>query len=348
MKYPFEANFSDIEAAPETFVSAVFSSLASEFLTLPKGEGFVEYAAFEAGYEALKKATGGFASLPRPAVLKAVLEVPIAFVVLRSMLGFTPPEWAYVAAQRYGSELNQGFARTLDRKVRIAPFSPLRPRPEMLKRIEAMVEVACAFLEQGCPEIPARQIHRLQKADTVGGLTALRNMATMGAPYAMLLYERFLGRPFAGHRDSVSELVGDGLENAIEEQLAKAGISFRKTRRAERFPGFDQAPDFIVPSEFNPQVVIEAKLTEDDGTARDKVTRIQHLHSLSAAGQPPGERKFEVIACIAGRGFGVRREDMKKLLLATRGKVFTPKTLERLVDCTSLAQFKTKKPATRA
>ena len=102
-------------------------------------------------------------------------------------------------------------------------------------------------------------------------------MATIGAPYAMLLYERFLGRPFAGHRDSVSELVGDGLENAIEEQLAKAGISFRKTRRAERFADFDQAPDFIVPSEFNPKVVIEAKLTEDDGTARDKVTRIQHL-----------------------------------------------------------------------
>jgi hypothetical protein len=31
----------------------------------------------------------------------------------------------------------------------------------------------------------------------------------------MLLYERFLGRPFAGHRDSVSELVGDSLESAM-------------------------------------------------------------------------------------------------------------------------------------
>lgn len=65
MKYPFEADFSEIEAGPEPFVSAVFSSLASEFLTLPKGEGFVDYAAFETGYEALKKATSGFAVLPR-------------------------------------------------------------------------------------------------------------------------------------------------------------------------------------------------------------------------------------------------------------------------------------------
>lgn len=341
MKFPFEADFSEIEAAPESFISTVFSSLASEFLTLPKGEGFVDYAVFETGYEALNKATGGFEALPRSKVLKAVLEVPIAFVVLRSMLGFTPPEWAYVAALSFGAELNQGFARTLDRKVRMSPLSPLRPSPEMAKRIEAMVGTACDLLEEGCPKIRPTQIHRLQKADTVGGLRALRNMAAIGAPYAMVLYERFLGRPFAGHRDSVSELVGDGLENAIEEQLAKARISFRKTRRAERLAGFDQAPDFMIPSEFNPKVVIEAKLTEDDGTARDKVTRIQHLHSLSIEDQPPGKHKYEVVACIAGRGFGVRREDMKKLLIATHGKVFTPKTLDRLVDCTELKAFKT-------
>ena len=98
----------------------------------------------------------------------------------------------------------------------------------------------------------------------------------------------------------------------------------------------------MVPSEFNPQVIIEAKLTEDDGTARDKVTRIQHLGQLSLAGSTDGIQKFEVIACIAGRGFGVRRADMKKMLLATRGKVFTLKTLNRLVDCTSLKSFAAK------
>ena len=158
----------------------------------------------------------------------------------------------------------------------------------------------------------------------------------------MLLYERFLGRPFAGHRDSVSELVGDNLESAIEDVLAKDGISHRKTKRAERIPGFDQAPDFIIPDEFHPQVIIEAKITEDDGTARDKVTRVQHLGQLSVAGAPAGKQKFQVIACIAGRGFGVRREDMKKMLLATRGKVFTLKTLDRLVECSDLRKFKTR------
>lgn len=343
MKFPFEAEFSEIVAAPDPFIAAVFSSLASEFLTMPKGEGFVDYPAFEAGYEALKMATTGFATLTPARVLPVVLEKPICMVVLRSMLGFTPPEWAYLAAQKVGPELNQGFARTLDRRVRLSPLNPLKPSAEQLRRITAMVEVACELLNQGCPDVREDQLHRLNKADTIGGLPALRNLATIGTPYAMMLYERFLGRPFAGHRDSVSELVGDGLENAIEEQLVSAGISFRKTKRAEKIAEFDQAPDFMIPSEFNPKVVIEAKITEDDGTARDKVTRVQHLESISrravAHGEPP---KFQVIACIAGRGFGVRKEDMRKLIEATRGKVFTPKTLGRLVECSALSTYATK------
>ena len=97
----------------------------------------------------------------------------------------------------------------------------------------------------------------------------------------MALYERFLGRPFAGHRDSVSELVGDVLEVAVEGMLTRACVSYRKTKRAQRVVGFDQAPDFIIPDEFSPQVVIEAKINEDDGTTRDKVTRVQHLATLS-------------------------------------------------------------------
>jgi len=147
-------------------------------------------------------------------------------------------------------------------------------------------------------------VHRLDKADTSAGLVSLRSLAELGLPYHILLYERFLGCPFAAHRDSVSELVGDVLEIAIEEALHQGGISFRKTKRAERITGFDQVPDFLVPNEFNPQVVIEAKITEDDGTARDKVTRVQHLGALAMADQPLDQPKFEVVAGIAGRGFG--------------------------------------------
>ena len=145
-----------------------------------------------------------------------------------------------------------------------------------------------------------------------------------------------LGRLFAGHRDSNSELIG-----AIEDTLSRAGISNRMAK-IERLAGFDQAPDFVVPNEHKPRIVIEAKLAGDDGTARDAVTRVQHLAALSMQRQSPGEPRFEVIACIAGRGFGVRREDMKKLLIATRGKVFTRQTLPQLVQHTGLSAVRSR------
>jgi hypothetical protein len=72
------------------------------------------------------------------------------------------------------------------------------------------------------------------------------------------------------------------------------------------------------------------------------VTCGQHLAELAAAGRPPGSQKFEVVACIAGRGFGERRADIAKLSLATRGKVFTLQNLDRLVDDASLAKFETR------
>jgi len=337
--FPFEAPFEEVRADPEPYISAIFSTLESEFLSMPKGRGFVEYPVFEQGYERLKQVTSGFSKLTAAPIYGAALDCPIIIIVLRAVLGFTPPEWAYITTQRSGVEVSQGAARTLDRKIRMAPLARLKGDGVTAQRMRAMVETAVALLKSGAPAVGSDRLHRLDKVDTRDPKMGMQSLAKLGVPYAVLLYERFLGRPFAGHRDSVSELIGDSLEVAIEEMLNRAGISFRKTKRAERIEGFDQTPDFIVPSEFNPEVVIEAKITEDDGTARDKVTRIQHLGELSMAGQPADEPKYEVIACIGGRGFGVRREDMKKMLLATRGKVFTFRTLDCLVEHSRLRDF---------
>jgi hypothetical protein len=343
MPYPFEVPFEEVQANLDHFVDQVFGALQSDFLTMPKSAGFIEYSVFEQGYEALKRATNDFHDLAAERVLATVYETPVSFIVLRAMLGFTPPEWAYVTSQRTGIVVPQGAARSLDRNIRLNPMAALPRSGKITKgRIDVLVTTACQLLVEGAPEAPG-VLHRLDKADTKAGLSSIQSLARLGVPYAMVLYERFLGRPFAGYRDSVSELVGDVLEAAIEAVLDSAGISNRKTKRAERVAGFDQAPDFIVPDEFNPQIVIEAKITEDDGTARDKITRVQHLGALSMQGRGSDEPpRFEVIACIAGRGFKVRRQDMKKLLAATRGKVFTLQNVSHLVDCTRLSEFRSR------
>src|SRR5262245_21560776 len=115
MPFPFEVPFADVQADLDSYVDAVFESLQSEFLTLPKGDGFLEYPVFEQGYEALKRVTSGFRELNRDAVLALVQATPVTLIVLRTILGFTPPEWAYVATQRSNVEVPQGAVRSLDR-----------------------------------------------------------------------------------------------------------------------------------------------------------------------------------------------------------------------------------------
>ena len=141
----------------------------------------------------------------------------------------------------------------------------------------------------------------------------------------------------------MSELVGDALESAIERQLDRWGVSNHKTKRAEKVPGFVQSPDFIIPSWANPRVIIEAKVTEDDGTARDKVTRIINLVNLSRD-PSSNPRGYQVVAALAGRGFAVRRQDMRNLLIATGGKVFTLATVQHIVAHTDIKLFATRIP----
>ena len=339
MPQRFNVNYRDPALSFDPVIDEVFEELQSSFLEMPKGESFTDYQTFEAGYQALKRCTRDFSDVTVENVEAAVMAVPIAFVVFRSVLGFTPPEWAYVTTERTGMRVDQGAARTMDRNVRLDPLTPRSAWGGSLgdQRMRAMIRAGIETLAAGIGNATDGLIHRLDKVDTRDGVPSVQHISLLGVPYAVLLYERFLGRPFASHRDAVSELVGLIVESAIKGALTSAGVSFRETGRAERIPGFDQAPDFIVPDEFNPAALIEAKLTEDDGTARDKVARVQRLRTL----RDESGRNYDVIACIAGRGFKVRREDMRRMLQATEGKVFTLETMPLLVEMTRIREYRT-------
>lgn len=333
----FEVDYNDPALAFEPLVDEVFSELKSTFLEMPRGDGFIEYATFEQGYQTLKRATDAFDVITAATIEIAVAEMPISFVVFRAILGFTPPEWAYITTEMTSVTVDQGAARTIDRNIRLNPVMPKALGNSLSdQRMRAMIDAGVRTLLAGANgEVPSI-LHRLDKADTREGLKSLQPIADLGVPYPVLLYERFLGRPFASHRDSVSELVGELVESAIKDVLTSAKVSFRETKRAERINGFDQAPDFIIPDEFTPVALIEAKLTEDDGTARDKVARVQRLRTL----RDESSKNYDVIACIAGRGFKIRREDMRRLLQATDGKVFTLSSMHLLVEHTRIREYR--------
>ena len=129
MRFPFEVSFAEIQRDPEPFVDAVFGSLESEFMVMPRGKGFVEFSTFEAGYETLKRATGSFHVVTPETVTPAVHDAPVVMLVLRCMLGFTPPEWATYATNHTGVEVTQSAARTIDRSVRMSPEAASAPSP---------------------------------------------------------------------------------------------------------------------------------------------------------------------------------------------------------------------------
>lgn len=350
MKRPFEVDQDYMADNLDALVEITIADLTSAFLLLPRGDAFIEYPEFRDAYEELKRRTNAFTGFDEAAVWSALRANSRTFCVLRAILGMTPPEWADLARAERESDVSQGYARKLDRdcrqdaqyiaRVEARAARGAQTRPVSLRRIEALVSIAVHYITTGAPAATDGVVHRLAKFDTELGSASIEYAAREQVPYAVLLYERYLGRPFAGHRDAVSELVGEVMENAIEDKLRAAGITYRKTRRAERIPGFGQAPDFCIPDEIAPVVIIEAKITSDDGTARDKVTRIKALATQRDAHvATDGKAPYEVVACIDGRGFRERREDMRQMLVALGGKVFTTATLDDLIPCTRLREF---------
>jgi hypothetical protein len=334
--HAFEATEEQLEGAIDRYIDTFIGGLRSFFELMPKGYAFVDFERFRAGYRTLQETTDNFRRLTVETVLTAVGRDPLAFVVLRSILGVTPPELADLARARLGADVDQGTARRLDKRAREGMDLLARAQPKTRRHIRDLVRVAVELLHGGAPDVPDTVMHRLDKIDTAIGIDGIVQAAEHGVPYEVLLYERFLGRPFASHRDSVSEHVGELLQGAVRSVLDTSRVPYHESRIAQRFEDMDQAPDFLLPTAAEPAAVIEAKLAEDDGTARDKVTRIQHLGELRDERERRPEPSFEVIACVDGRGFGIRREDVRKLLLATRGKLFNASTVAHIVTHTSL------------
>ncbi len=283
-RLPFEASYVELANNLDLYVQRVFDALTDGpgegFLVLARGSGYLSFQVFRRGYDALAEATEMFSVLDEEAILRAVSSVPVALIVLRAVVGLSPPEWASLTAMFGGERVDQGFTRSLERSIRMDPTKTVGHTPTQEARIQALVSVACRLLREGTSRAKDDEVHRLDKVDTVRGVASLRQVASEGIPYEALLYERFLGRPFASHRDSVSELVGNMLEDRIEHHLSSARVPFHRSRRGESISGWEQNPDFFCPNPDSPVAVIEAKMTNDDGTARDKVARVLRLAGI--------------------------------------------------------------------
>ena len=120
-KYPFEATVAGWGRL-DAYVDAVFSSLQSDFMVMPRGNGFIDYRSSNE-VTSLKRATTGFRRMEPTQVLR---QSQVYCLHRRAgHFGFHAARWAYVASQYSGLKITQGHVRTLDRGIRKSPFKPL-------------------------------------------------------------------------------------------------------------------------------------------------------------------------------------------------------------------------------
>ena len=151
--------YQEILADPDSFVEAVFSSLESEFLLLPKGARVLSTTPqFEAAYEALKKVTANFSHYPRHQIIDLVTSTPLCLIVIRSILGFTPPEWAYVASSARALPSPRDSLEPSTAQIRVPVSSFLRNSCER-GRGEFNV-VATGSKHRGLPRDPQSSLHQ--------------------------------------------------------------------------------------------------------------------------------------------------------------------------------------------
>jgi hypothetical protein len=86
----------------------------------------------------------------------------------------------------------------------------------------------------------------------------------------------------------------------------------------------------VIPDD-SPAAVIESKVAEDGGTARDKASRIQ---ALAIAGRQAG---LVVCAVIDGKGWRERPSALLDVVIATEGRTYTLTTLTQVLAVGEIA-----------
>ena len=148
-------------------------------------------------YEALKQETAAFRRFDEPSVLNAIRRD--ALDVLGARVRFSACRRRNGATSRRSDrevDVPQNDARKLDTRCRHERALFAGQMSQLMReRVEALVSVAVEYISKGAPAGAADTVHRIAKFDTSEGLTSLHNAADQHVPYAVLLYERYLGRP---------------------------------------------------------------------------------------------------------------------------------------------------------
>jgi hypothetical protein len=325
------------ETSPREFVphlEALLVEVARRYRTrltplyhvVPWSERIIEPAAFREVFQETAKLTEGFAGITARRIAETITRFPRSLMVFRLITGYTSNELSDILLTKLDTTVQPQKLQEIERAEAMDQI-PGPPGEEVIAKLgEALfgiVERTLMVLPKDLE--PDRFRSRQDKIDTEKGWTSVNRCATQGVSLAELLYERYTGRPFAYVRDALSSQKGDILEDALERLLKDHRIPYDRITDNEA-PGFQQAPDYALPHRQEPVVVIESKLAEDGGTARDKASRIERLRHTC------DRRGIALMAVVDGKGFRRFNDVLLPIIRNTKGYTYTLETLPAIVD----------------
>lgn len=291
-------------------------------------EHILSEGAFRALYARTVELTGGLQE-PTPELLAEVLRTfPPSLMVFRLVSGYQWEELADIV------EIVRGVSMRKDLLQKVERGAAVLTEPG-IEALAATLFDVIGGREMKLPETldPGEYRTRNTKVDTKEGWKSVAQAVKGPLDLGHVLYERYMGRPFAYVRDAGSRAKGRILEAAIAALFKAENIPFEAIED-NRLEGFSQAPDFVLPSRAKPVVLIEAKLSEDGGTSRDKAGRIEKLfHEI-------GDRPIALVAVVDGKGFRRINDTLAPILRHTRGRTFFLGNLNQLAEVPDIARLK--------
>lgn len=326
----------EAEASRELLTQSYLTHLSPSFHLVPRGDSMFEEDDFDEAYEALAIGTDNFTRVDEASLKATLLECPAALAPLRMILGLTHNELA-VAIRLHDPESNVagGSLKNLERSA-----AQERPTATRQRVVGSIAGAALAMMNRDLLTVPPRvttYFHsKLDKRDTVRGWQSVRDH-TAGVPYSALLFQRYVGGVWRQVQDAYSEVKGDAvLEIPLQDLLDTHGVPYHRTKRGAagaaetraRY-GLKPGPDFIIPDD-SPTLVIESKVAEDGGTARDKSARIRTLVTAANA------RGLRACALIDGKGWTERPNALCDVILATQGRTYSLATIEQILELSEI------------
>lgn len=290
---------------------------------------FYELSTFRVGYQAAYLFTDGFSDVTASTVTRALLDEPRSLLTFRTITGLLKNELAGATTLVTASAGSKSVSASVIDGMERHGITPSQANAEILSLTLLRAMDGSLFGD------PPRGLKTKQKKyDTENGWATVEELARDGVPYEAFLHQRHYGGAFRQLLDATSIQRGNLLEEAVEMLFVAHGIPHIRTGThnqdeiVERFEiRVAPAPDFVIYDRSGDlRALLECKLVNDGGTARDKALRYERLRSESIrlGGVP-------LIAVLAGLGWTRVNDTLGPVVRDTDGRVFTLSNLNTML-----------------